>query len=379
MIRVVRGRLQALIDDPGLAASAVPFGAIALFVVKGGGFESTTFYPVALLLIGLAAVISISMLRNGYKPPRATLAAITCFAAYTCWCYGSIAWSADQGIALEGANRTMLYFALFNCCVLLPWRRTTLAAFLSLLSLWIAGSGLWELARAAKEPNPDHFFQLGRFAATYGYQNVAAACFLMAFWPLLVVSSRREVPPVVRAVAMGGASMLPCLALLAQSRASLIAFPVTLVVYLVLVPDRSRTLITLAPPIALLALFRGRLLDVYPAIRDGRAFLPEVARARDAVEIAGAIGLVCGFALAAADVLVTQPRVRRAVATAVLGVATAVAVAGVVAGAMVLRHPVAKLDHAWTAFKHPAEGPANDRSYFSAGVGGNRYDFWRVA
>ena len=53
MIRLVRGRLQALVDDPRLAAAAVPVGAVALFVVKGGGFESTTFYPVALLLLGL--------------------------------------------------------------------------------------------------------------------------------------------------------------------------------------------------------------------------------------------------------------------------------------------------------------------------------------
>jgi hypothetical protein len=54
-------------------------------------------------------------------------------------------------------------------------------------------------------------------------------------------------------------------------------------------------------------------------------------------------------------------------------------VAGLVAGAVVLRHPVARLDHAWTTFKHPVEQPANNSSYFSAGVGGNRYDFWRVA
>src|SRR4029079_18949170 len=40
---------------------------------------------------------------------------------------------------------------------------------------------------------------------------------------------------------------------------------------------------------------------------------------------------------------------------------------------------VARVDHAWRTFKHPVEKPANDKSYFSAGVGGNRYDFWRGA
>jgi tetratricopeptide (TPR) repeat protein len=379
MIRLVRGRLQAFVDDPRLAAAAVPVGAIALFEVKGGGFDSTTFYPVALLLLGLVAVIAISQLRAGYGPPRAALAAIVCFAAYTAWCYASIAWSADQGTAWVGANRTLLYLALFTGCVLLPWRRQTFAGLLALLCLWVAGSGLWELARAAKQPDPDQYFQLGRFAASYGYQNVAAACFLMAFWPLVVIASRREIAPVFRAVAMGGASMLPCLALLAQSRASLVAFPATLLVLLLLVPRRARTLAAVMPPLLLLAVFRGRFLDVYPAIRDGREFLPVVARARNAVELAGAAGVVCGFAFAAVDLLVLQPRLRRAAATTVLAAAAAVTVAGLVAGAVFLHHPVARLDHAWTTFKHPAEQPANNSSYFSAGVGGNRYDFWRVA
>jgi hypothetical protein len=373
------GRWLALVDDPRLAAAAVPAGAVALFVVKGGGFESTTFYPVSLLLLGLVAVVAVSQLRAGYAPSRATVAAIVCFAAYSVWCYASIAWSADQGTAWVGANRTMLYLALFTSCVMLPWRRTTFAALLCVVSLWIAGSGLWELARAAKDPNPDHYFQLGRFAASYGYQNVAAACFLMAFWPLVVVASRREISPVFRALAMGGASMLPCLALLAQSRASLVAFPATLVVLLLFVPRRARTLLALVPPLVLLLVFRPRLLDIYPAIRDGHAFLPVVARARDAVEIAGAVGIVCGFALAAADVLVVQRKLRRAVATTVLACATAVAVAGLVAGVVFFRHPVARLDHAWTTFKHPVEQPPSDTSYFSGGVGGNRYDFWRVA
>jgi len=379
IIRVVRGRAQAFVDDPRLASAALPVGAIALFVVKGGGYESTTFYPVSLLLLGLVAVIATSQLRAGFAPSRAVVAAIGCFVAYTGWCYASIAWSADQGGAWVGANRTMLYLALFTACVMLPWRRATLAALLSLLSLWITVSGLWELARAAKDPNPDDYFQLGRFAASYGYQNVAAACFLMAFWPLLVVASRREISPVLRAVAMGGASMLPCLALLAQSRASLVAFPATLVVFLLLVPGRARVLLALVPPLLLLAVFRGRLLDVYPAIRDGGAFLPAVVRARNAVEVAGAGGVAGGFAFAAADLLVANPKARRAVATTVLAVTTVAAVAGLVAGAVFFRHPVARLDHAWATFKHPVEEPANNTSYFSAGVGGNRYDFWRVA
>lgn len=379
MIRLVRSRWQALVDDPRLAVAAVPVAAVALLVVKGGGFESTTFYPVTLLLLGLVGVIATSQLRAGYVPSRPALAAIVCFAGYTCWCYASIAWSADQGIAWVGANRTTLYLALFSSCVLLPWRRATLAALLSLVALWIAGSGLWELAQAAREPNPDHYFQLGRFAASYGYQNVAAACFLMAFWPLVLVASRREIAPAFRAVAMGGASMLPCLALLAQSRASLVAFPATLVVFLLLVPGRARSLLTLVPPFLLLALFRGRLLDIYPAIRDGRDFLPAVATARDAVEIAGAVGVLSGFTFAAADQLVRWPRVRRGAANTVLAAATLVALAGIVAGAVFLRHPVARFDHAWTTFKHPVEQPASDTTYFSAGVGGNRYDFWRVA
>ena len=200
----------------------------------------------------------------------------------------------------------------------------------------------------------------------------------MAFWPLLAAASRREVHPTARAIALGGASTLPCLALLAQSRASLVAFPATGVVFLLLVPGRARVIATLIPPLILLAFFRERLLNVFPAIRDGHDFLPAVATARDAVVIAGAVGVVCGFALAAADMLVRSPRVRRATAAALLLGAMIVAAAGLVAGAVFFRHPVARIDHGWTTFKHPAQ-PVSPTSYFSAGVGGNRYDFWRVA
>ena len=192
MIRLVRGRLQGLVDDPRLAAAAVPVGAIALFVVKGGGFESTTFYPVALLLLGLVAVVAISQLRAGYAPSRAALAAIVCFAAYTVWCYASIAWSADQGTAWVGREPHAA----------LPQRSSPLRAAA------VAPPDARRAARFAlavdrrqrplgagagrQGSQPGSLLPARTLCRPYGYQNAACAWYLIAVWPMLLVASRRE-------------------------------------------------------------------------------------------------------------------------------------------------------------------------------------------
>ena len=67
---------------------------------------------------------------------------------------------------------------------------------------------------------------------------------LTAFWPAVLLASRRSVPVVVRGLMLAAAGLLLEAALLCQSRASLIAVPVTAAVYLLVVPQRLRAALT---------------------------------------------------------------------------------------------------------------------------------------
>ena len=54
-----------------------------------------------------------------------------------------------------------------------------------------------------------------------------------------------------------------------QSRASLVALPLTALVFLAISPDRLRSLLALAAVALPVALGTGRLLHVYTAVVDG--------------------------------------------------------------------------------------------------------------
>ncbi len=99
-----------------------------------------------------------------------------------------------KGLAWDGANLSLLYLIVFVTSAALPWRRATAAALLAAYGLFAASVGVIELVRAAAAHDPAASFQLGRFAAPFGYQNAACAWYLMAAWPMLLVASRRGVP-----------------------------------------------------------------------------------------------------------------------------------------------------------------------------------------
>jgi tetratricopeptide (TPR) repeat protein len=370
-------RPEQLWSDPALISGLVLFGVLFVLALKSGGTNPTVWYPGALLVLALAAVVLAGRLRAGLRFPLPVLIAFGALTVYAVIAYASITWSHAKGLAWDGANLTFAYLAVYVTATALPWRRATVAAVLGLYGLGVAAAGVIELARAASASDPTASFQLGRFAAPFGYQNGACCWYLMAVWPLLLLASRREVPIALRAVSSAGLCVLPELGLLCQSRASIVAAAITGVAYLAFVPGRSRALVTAIAPAVLLASVHGRLLDVYPAIKDGDGVRHAVAAARNAVLLSAVIGLLVGLALAVADRRLTSPRLRRGISQAVAGGACLGALAALAAGAYVFRHPEARLHRAWHDFK--VTQPSTRASYFSIGLGGNRYDIWRVA
>src|SRR6202035_5495227 len=73
------------------------------------------------------------------------------------------------------------------------------------------------------------------------------ALWLMAFWPALLLSASDRLPWGLRGVLAGSAVLLAGVALLSQSRGSLFATPVMLVLVFALLPGRLRTFAVLAP------------------------------------------------------------------------------------------------------------------------------------
>jgi hypothetical protein len=333
-----------------LTALSVGLVAVVVFLVWAGlegGYAPTVWYPGAFLFLVLAALVSGT--RRG-TVPQPLLRAVTLFGGFTAWSFLSIAWAGAKGDAWDGANRTLLLFAVYTVFALLPWRPRGAALLLGALATGTAAVGAWVFLA-----EPESGISEGRFTDPTGYANANAALFLAAFWPAAVLASRRETPWPARGLLLAVAGVLLQLGVLAQSRGALPAFALALVLFVVLVPDRTRSLLTLLTIGAATALSIGRLLEVYRADADA-GFQHALASAQTslvvtAVCLAGA-GAATGLLEQRGRVRTVSRRLRR------LAVASLVVVGVIAAVTMVASGSTSRLGE---------------------GVGSGRYDLWRVA
>jgi O-Antigen ligase len=371
-------RLRGLGGNPEVLLGLLAVGVFVAWAAADGGFEPISWYPGALFLLGLLVVAAI--VYRGQRLPRLNLLALGCLGAFVLWCFLSIAWAGVEGDAWDGANRTLLYFTVFALFALPLWRASSAALLFGVYSVAIAVVGAVSVVDAASAEEPVLFFIQGRFTDPIGYHNGTAALFLGAFFPALFLASRAETPWLARPVLLAAAGLLAELALLPQSRGSAIAFPIALVIYLVIVPDRVRSALVLVPVAAAVALTAGPILDLYDvALSDG-----DLAGALDSAESAMAISvgalLVVGTTVALADRRVEVPESTARVAERGVGFAGAVlGVAAIVVAIPAIGNPVSWAEDRWTDFKSGYSEAGFGSSRFSGSLGSNRYDFWRVA
>jgi hypothetical protein len=333
--------------------------------------------PGTLFVLGLTVVVVLAE-----APPfagrRVLAAASLLFAAYTAWSFLSISWADVKGDAWDGANRTLLYLCTF---VLFAWRPIPARVVTVLLGAFVAGTatiGTIDFLRATHSGRPDDFFIAGRLATPISYPNASAALFLAPFLPAIFLASRRSVPIVVRAVMLAAAGLLLELAILCQSRATLVAVPLVVLGFLAICPGRLRSLLSLAAVTIPAALSTRTLLDVFPAVSEGHDVHAALVNARSVIAWSAIALLVAGAAIVLVDRLVRVPRgATRAVGWAV----TAAAVVAVVAGPVFLvRHygdPAGHVRSAWHQFK--SEKSTATTNHLSSGFSSPRYDLWRVA
>jgi O-antigen ligase/polysaccharide polymerase Wzy-like membrane protein len=373
---VRRRAAQVLLRSPGLVPTVAALAAAVVWAAHDGGLEPLDWPVPAMALVALAAVV---LLAAGVPRPRGRWAAasLTAFAAFAAWNEASVAWAGDRGAAWEGANKTLVYGVAFAAAVWGAWAARSGLAVLAAFAVAVAVLGTVALVEAATGAGWHGAFVAGRFAAPMGYENADAALFLMAVWPLLAVSLRRGGAVLLRGAAIGGVVVLVELALLVQSRASVATLPLVLCVFAALAPRRLHLLLLIAIVSGATVLAAPRLLAVYPAVNDAADVPATIQRALWAV-VATAVGAVCaGTLVAALDRRVAVPsRAARRIAVAV--VAAAVVAVGAGAAIAVRAGAPEAVRTGWQQFTHDAP-PAAGATHLSAGLGSNRYDFWRVA
>ena len=374
-MRPLLQRAAAAVEPP-FSIGALVVLVFAVWAAKDAGYAPATWYPGALFILLLAAV---GVLAYGRVAAAGhVLVAVGFLTAYAAWSALSITWSSDQGAAWDGANRTILYAIVFALFAVVPWPRGALPIFLCGFSLAVLGIGVVDLIRAA-EGDPGRFFIHGRFAAPAGYANAACALYLMSFFPLAYAAARREPSPAIRALLLAAATALVELAVLAESRGSLFAVPIAVIVYLVLVPRRTRAALALLVVGAAAFLARRPLLDVYDPVRRDEGAGAAIEQALQAIAISVAAIFVLWLVVAALDARLTfSRRAVRLANIAALALAVVALAIGATAFALATPGPGDRIGDAWRHFKAGYSGTSSS-SHFSSGLGNNRYDFWRVA
>ncbi len=368
------------------APATVPaLAALALFVVwasSQAGYPLTHWAPGGLIVLALLGIALALVRLRVADVPLSVRIALGALAAYTALSFLSILWAAVPGEAWEGANRTLLYlavFALFAC-----WRQRGAGAALLL--------GAWTLALvalaaftvlhvdAASAAALQSMFPGGRLQYPSGYANANAAQWLMAFWPAVLLARARSLPWGVRGLLAGGAVLLAEVALLSQSRGSLYATPVMLVLVFALLPGRTRTFALLVPVAAGIAAAAPAVLHVGDRLSDGAVSTGAVHSATKAMLVAAVVvGLVVALGAALESRPTLSERTRGRTRNAVRAVAAATLVAVLAGGLAVAGNPVTRIEKGWQSFKGGYASDTGGGSRLISGLGSNRYDFYRVA
>jgi hypothetical protein len=375
------GLLEWLADTPELLPGVVAVGVFVFWATAQGGVGATDSYPGFLILLGLLVGTGFAYRAELFRLPRLVLAAFLLLALFTVWNFLSIGWADDQGAAWDGANRCLGYLIVFALFALPPWRPRAAALLLGIYTIAITVVGLVVLVKAAGAADPLSYFVTGRYAEPTGYQNAEAAIFTMSVFPAVFLAARRETPWPLRGVMLSCAGILFGIALLPQSRGWLIAAPIAVVAYLVIVPGLVRSLTVLLPLAVVMAAISSPLLQVFNIADQPSKLGPALADARTAILIAAAVLLVIGCAIGFADRKIELPdRVERIGSRAVVIAASVAALAGVVVALAVIGNPVSWANDRWQDFKGGRfEYQTGGGTRLGGGLGSNRYDFWRVA
>ena len=361
---------------PGLAAIAV----LVWWSTDQGGYFQKTFYPGTVLLLGLLVATAAGAPHSFRGLPRAGQVALGAMAAFTAWSFFSIWWADAPGPAWDAANRALLYlilFALFSRAVTGRLTRRLMLGAWTLAIMVLAVVVLLKLPGVLNAPVA--LFAPG-LEQPLGYSNANAALFLMAMWPAVALASSFGVTPWLRGLFAAGVVVLAETSLLSESRGSVVAAGVVLVVLFAVVPRRVRTFLTLVPIAIAIAATTPHTLHIANLVGDDPSAAPQLGDVAAPVLIAAILaGIIVGVAGALEDRRPPSEALSRAGSRIVTIAMVLIVVAGIAGGLAVAGNPFHRIDNAWHEFKQVGAPDPNAPGHLSAGFGGARYDYYRVA
>jgi O-antigen ligase len=354
-----------------LAAAGLGCGASPAFF---GYFDLSIWGPIGLCLVGIA--IALLLARQAVPSGIAAVAILGLF-AFAAWCLLSMGWAESGDRALAEGDRWIIYGLYLLVLVLLIADRRDAQILLSTSVVGILGIGAYDLARMLGGDGRS-LFSGPRLLEPLGYVNGLGGYFLLGFWPLLAVAERVR-QPVLAGLAAGAATVLASLVLLTDSRGTAFAFAASAVILLVLLPGRNRRAWAILAVLAGIALAWGPLTDITQALPD-----PTAAPAADTIRrgaewsllMGAGVAVTWGFATWAVDSLAKRSAGARQLRVVSAVLLVGLAFAAVLVTAAAVNDPFGKVSGQYEAFTELE--PVKGASRFTS-VGGNRYDYWRIA
>jgi hypothetical protein len=353
---------------------------IWLWLVFSAGGYAAKDWAFPALAVGVIGVVAASLLGYPGRPRQLSLAVLALFAAYALWVLASNLWGASSSRAWMATGRTFTYLLVLALALAFFTSSRARTAFKHLLmtaSFVLLVICIWRLWSAG---DLTQLFVANRFAYPIGHADSAAALFLVPFWPLVWLAAGPAERAPVRGAALGLATGLMGLAMMAQSRSAVWSFGISLIIVFALSPGRLRLLFHLVAP-GLLMVYAFPHLNQYwtqnPAILSGGL----AARTLTVAALAGGfIGMI--VALLESWVKVSG-RMKAIFGTVVLAGCTAGLIYGAVTLTQDVGGPMAWFGDTWNLL---VSEPAADKPAPSGAAQGTdavsmptRADVWRAA
>jgi hypothetical protein len=366
------------VPDPLVRAVPVALlvgSAWAMAWMQHGSIDAGDWLGYALL--GGLVLATVLLSGTAALPPRRALIGLSFLVALAAWAAVSSTWSPVPSLARD-EGLLVAFYAIAFLVPLLTLR--TSADRLAATAVLVAAMATLAVATAAELRFADktlELFDTGRLSFPIAYANGQAALYLIAFWPALMLASRRSLNVFVRALSVAAATAVLAGWLLTQSKGAAIGLAFSALALFALFPARLRIFVPVLIPAALIAIAWVPLTEPYrtetdPALRDA------IRHGGTTLLWLTAVGAGAGLLYALVDRRLALPRrVRRAAGAAVLALLLAGAVAGVAAFFTLPDDPGGVLERQWRTFK--ARPNPQTTSTHLLSIGSNRYDFWRVS
>jgi tetratricopeptide (TPR) repeat protein len=380
-----RAHMQPRVEPAGVFALALLSVVWAWWATKEGAYFGVVLLPGTILLcLGTALLAGFAPWRAKLSHSRPVALALAALAALGAWSLLSALWSPAPNVAIEDGQRILVYALAFGLGI---WLCNLLGPRMELATVPVvaaaAFAGLATIVSLAGGDTPRDLFESdGTLDYPLGYRNANAAFFAIALFPAVGLAARRELDWRARGIALATATLCVDLMLFSQSRASVPALVLALLVFVLLFPNRVRALAWLALAAVPAIAFLPAILNVYETAND--VGVAGTVAEMHAAGIVLSVIVLAAFALAAMAARFESrlpalsektERGNRLVARGLI----ATAAIGAVGFLAVVGDPIDWVGDKAQEFRSAGTPEAAGSSRFSFNAGSNRYDMWRVA